>query len=124
MSDAGGVNDQQALATNDPAKSNRVDDEAASVAGEVTDQKPGNKMHVRVNSPYKVYYDGLAVSLSAENLTGPFDVLPHHHNFISLLTPCELVIRAEDDPKKTTRILISGGLLHVKADSVIVFLDV
>ncbi len=79
-------------------------------------------MEVKVYSPFHDYYDGTAFSLSAENTTGPFDVLPRHHNFISLLSPCEMVLRT---PKKgEQKILISGGIMHVKADKVIVFLDV
>lgn len=79
-------------------------------------------MKVKVHSPFHDYYDGFAFSLSGENTTGPFDILPHHHNFISLLLPCELVIRTVKEGER--RIRISGGILHVKADSVVVFLDV
>lgn len=79
-------------------------------------------MKVKVYSPFHDYYDGEALSVSAENATGPFDILPRHHNFISLLTGSEIIIRPVGD--KIQRILISGGLMHVKADQVIVFLDV
>lgn len=79
-------------------------------------------MYVRVYSPYREYYDGQAFSISAENATGPFDILPRHHNFISLLTPCDIVIRTVN--KGDRRIRIAGGLMHVKADQTIVFLDV
>ena len=78
-------------------------------------------MNVKIHSPFKNYYDGDAFSISGENATGPFDILPRHHNFISLLNPCELVVRS---PKGDEKILIGGGLMHVKADKVIVFLDV
>ncbi len=84
--------------------------------------KTKNKlMAVKVHSPFKVYFDGPAFSISAENLVGPFDVLPGHHNFITLLKACEITIRSEDGEQ---RINISGGIMHVKADKVIVFLDV
>lgn len=78
-------------------------------------------MHVKVYSPFQVYFDENALSVSGVNGTGPFDVLPKHHKFISLLSPCELVIRAS---RGEQRIRISGGLMHVKADKVVVFLDV
>ena len=78
-------------------------------------------MQLKVYSPFKVYFDGQAFSISGESLTGPFDILPKHHNFITLLTPCELVIRTD---KSDENISISGGIMHVKADDVIVFLDV
>jgi hypothetical protein len=79
-------------------------------------------MKVKVYSPFRDYFDGEAFSLTAENATGAFDILPKHHNFISLLSPCDLIVRTIADREQ--RIQISGGLLHVKADSVIVFLDV
>ncbi|HVX57865.1 MAG TPA: hypothetical protein VHA37_09135, partial [Candidatus Saccharimonadales bacterium] len=79
-------------------------------------------MRVHVHSPFRDYYDGLAFSLSAVNATGPFDILPRHHNFISLLLPCDVVIRTVEEGER--RIRISGGIIHVKADQVIVFLDV
>lgn len=79
------------------------------------------EMHIKVYSPFKVYFDEAGESISAQNATGPFDILPRHHNFITLLSPCELVIRAKG---REQRIRISGGLMHVKADQVIVFLDI
>ena len=82
----------------------------------------GLSMRVKVYSPFRDYYDGQAFSLTAENATGVFDVLPKHHSFISLLSPCELIVRTVEDGEQ--RIQISGGLLHVKSDSVVVFLDV
>lgn len=79
-------------------------------------------MRVKVYSPFKDYYDGQAFSISAENATGPFDILPRHHNFLSLLMACELTVRTVN--KGDRKIRISGGLMHVKADQIIVFLDV
>ncbi len=79
------------------------------------------ELHVKVYSPYQVYFDRNAYSVSAVNATGPFDILPKHHNFITLLEPCELVIRTSQGDVK---IRIARGIIHVKADRAIVFLDV
>ena len=79
-------------------------------------------MRVKVHSPYKTYFDGDAYSLSGENVTGPFDILPRHHNFMALLLPCELIIRPVSG--MDTRVRISGGLMHVKSDRVTIFLDI
>jgi F0F1-type ATP synthase epsilon subunit len=79
-------------------------------------------MNVRIYSPFRDYYDGPAFSVTAENATGPFDILPKHHNFISLLLPCDLIVRTAG--KAYQKIRISGGIMHVKADRVIIFLDV
>jgi F0F1-type ATP synthase epsilon subunit len=79
-------------------------------------------MHIKVYSPFKVYFDVEGSSISATNETGPFDILPHHHNFITLLGAGDLVARPVQGPPQT--IHISGGIMHVKQDNVVVFLDV
>jgi F0F1-type ATP synthase epsilon subunit len=81
----------------------------------------GKHMHVKVYAPFKVYFDGEASSISAVNMTGPFDVLPQHHNFMTLLSAGDIVVRNERGEDKIT---ISRGVMHVKKDEVIVFLDV
>ncbi len=86
-----------------------------------TSEIPKGKMHVKVYAPFKVYYDGPAESISAENTTGPFDVLATHHNFMTLLSPCEIVVRNGEQEEK---VKITRGIMHVKKDEIIVFLDV
>jgi F0F1-type ATP synthase epsilon subunit len=94
-----------------------VDDGKPSVAA-----KPKKDiLQVKVHSPFKVYFEGEADSVSAENNTGPFDILPKHHKFITLLNPCDLVVRSSEGEK---RIRIARGIMHVKANTVNVFLDV
>ncbi len=78
-------------------------------------------MHLKVYSPFKTYFDDNAFSVSAVNATGPFDILPHHHNFMTLLGNGNIVIRSTHGEQK---IRISQGIMHVKKDRVIVFLDV
>jgi F0F1-type ATP synthase epsilon subunit len=81
----------------------------------------GKYMHVKVYAPFKTYFDGEALSISAANDTGPFDILPKHHNFMTLLNTCDVTVRADSGEEK---IPIQRGMMHVKADEVIVFLDV
>lgn len=108
-----------------------IQDPAHAVLAEKSlETKPAEKqgislqeMRVKVYSQQRVYFDELATSISAVNATGPFDVLPGHHNFISLLDACELEIRRPSG-KETQKIKISGGLIHVKADRTTVFLDI
>jgi F0F1-type ATP synthase epsilon subunit len=107
--------------TDQPARTEQ--DERAALQ-DFSQAKSADKlsMHVRIYAPFREYYDGPAFSISAENATGPFDVLPKHHNFISLLLPCDLVLRTVSKGDQTIR--ISGGIIHVKTDEVIIFLDV
>ncbi len=79
------------------------------------------KFHLKVYSPFKTYYDDDVVSISAVNDTGPFDILGKHKNFMTLINPCDLVIR---NGKVEEKVPINRGIMHVKSDKVIVFLDI
>ena len=92
------------------------DTEATSVARE----KP--TISVKVYAPFKVYYEGDAYSISAVNATGPFDILPQHHNFLCMLVPCLLKIQTAAGTVETVK--IHRALMDVKADRVVVFMDV
>lgn len=78
-------------------------------------------MHVKIYGSFNIYVDEEAYSVSAVNLSGPFDVLPRHRNFITILEPCEIAVCT---PYETKRIRIDNGVMHVHADKVTVFLDV
>jgi F0F1-type ATP synthase epsilon subunit len=84
--------------------------------------KKDGPLKVKVYSPFNTYYDGEADSISAENDTGPFDVLLGHRNFLTLLNPCDIIVRRQGQDEE--KISITRGLMHVKKDEVIVFLDV
>lgn len=118
------VDDRQVIGRPATGSQTRAEREEAKAVKEFKNAKIGGQltMRVRVYSPFRDYYDGDAFSITAVNATGPFDILPRHHNFISLLSACDLVIRSAAAGEQ--KIIISGGIMHVKADQVIVFLDV
>lgn len=87
----------------------------------IPDAPQTGSIHVKVYAPFKVYYDGQADSISAVNTTGPFDILGKHHNFMTLLSPGDIIVRSGEREEKIT---ITRGIMHVKADDIIVFLDV
>jgi len=89
-------------------------------ASRAPDGKP--RMMVKVYAPFQVYFEGEATSVSAENATGPFDILPQHHNFLCMLVPSSLIIRTSEGGSKTIK--VHRALLHVKADRLVVFMDV
>ncbi len=76
---------------------------------------------VKVYSPFQTYFDNAAYSVSAVNGTGPFDVLPGHKNFLSLLLPGEVIVRTSRDEEK---LKIDRGIMHVHDNTVTIFLDV
>jgi F0F1-type ATP synthase epsilon subunit len=91
----------------------------APPAPDMVDGKP--VVFLKIYSPFRTYYNDKAFSVSAENQTGMFDVLPQHHSFMSLLNACEVVVQA---PAGRKVIKISGGLMYVRNNEVQVFLDV
>lgn len=105
----------------DASTGEMVEDKQASAekTAAVDSKKP--TIHIKVYAPFKVYYEGEAYSLSAVNETGPFDILPHHHNFLCMLLPCDMVIRT---PYEVKTVKISRALMHVSAEKVTVFVDV
>jgi len=93
------------------------------MAKKATAQKStATQFHLKIYSPFKTYYEGDVDSLTAENDTGMFDILAQHHNFLTLLNPCEMIIKVKD--KDDEKIKITRGIMQVKADNVVVFLDV
>ena len=104
-----------------------AEDAPAQVAEEKSEQEPKAtsgklSMDVKVYAPFQVYFEGEAVSVSASNATGPFDILPKHHNFLCMLVPCTLTVQPVEGQAKNIK--IHRALMHVKADRVVVFMDV
>lgn len=79
------------------------------------------RLKVKIFSPYQNYYQGEAVSLSATNRTGPFDVLAGHINFFSLLTGGTVVLNTGF---QQLEFQISRGILRVNRDEITLFADV
>jgi F0F1-type ATP synthase epsilon subunit len=83
--------------------------------------KNAKRFKAKIFSPYQTYYQGEAVSLSAANRTGPFDILPGHINFFSLLTGGTVVINTGF---QRLEFQIGRGVLRVNSDEVTLFADV
>ena len=96
---------------------------AAAAPAAVPDPKApiGKDMHIKVYSPFQTYFDDRANSISAINDTGPFDILTGHRNFMTLVSACEIIIRTDSGEQK---IKIARAVMHVKANDIVVFLDV
>lgn len=83
--------------------------------------KNDQRLTVKIFSPYQTYYQGEAVSLSAVNRTGPFDILPGHINFFSLLTGGTVVLNTGF---QRLEFQIARGIIRVSRDDVTLFADV
>ncbi|HEY4964091.1 MAG TPA: hypothetical protein VIH90_05340 [Candidatus Saccharimonadales bacterium] len=114
----------QILEQNDDANESAAEKEFDQAARDIVGKQKDDQltMFIKVSSPFNIYFEGQAFSISAENDTGLFDILPKHHNFMCLLKPCTVIIRTVKGEEQ--KIDIGGGLMHVKADKVTVFLDI
>ncbi len=72
-----------------------------------------------VRTPERVVFNGEAKAVSSVNERGPFDVLPAHQNFITLIRE-HLTIHGE--AKDSQEIPVQGGVMKVNENSVQVFL--
>jgi len=75
-------------------------------------------LNVVARAPFKLYYDGPALSLSAANAVGKFDILPGHADLFSMLVPCEVYIETDKEPVVFT---VSSGIVTVRSDEVYLF---
>ncbi len=81
-----------------------------------TKEKP--VLHVIARAPFTLYYDGPALSLSALNAVGKFDILPGHADFFSMLEAGEVYIETDKEPIIFN---IATGIVTVRADEVLLF---
>ncbi len=82
-------------------------------------QKP-SLLTVIAREPFKVHYEGPARVVSATNKVGRFDVLPGHADFFSVMSPGEVVIETETE---TVNFAVSGGIIGVRDDEVMLFVN-
>jgi F-type H+-transporting ATPase subunit epsilon len=79
------------------------------------------RLHARVMSPTQTLYDGPALSVSAKNKVGPFDILADHANFFSLLTAGDIAVNTGF---QSLAFPIQHGIVKVKNNNVTLFIDI
>ena len=88
-----------------------------------TQEKASNlkRFKVKISSPYQTYFQGEAVSLTAANKKGPFDILAGHINFFSLLTASQVIV---DTGFQRLEFPLTRGIIRVQKDEVTIFADI
>ena len=81
------------------------------------------QLHVIARSPFHIYYEGEAERVSAVNAVGPFDLLPGHADFFSIMTPGEVTIETKPDTEPIT-FKISNGIATVQDGQVMLFVNI
>lgn len=79
------------------------------------------QLEVKLYSQFHVYFEGGAESVTALNKTGPFDILPGHANFFTLLTEGKVKIMSGGEPFEYS---VSRGVAQVSDNKVKVFVDI
>jgi F0F1-type ATP synthase epsilon subunit len=76
---------------------------------------------VTIYSPFHTYFKGQALALSAENSSGAFDILARHEDFLSVLSPCTVVVQT---PEGRQEFPLQRGILQVNDSTVWLFANV
>ncbi len=79
------------------------------------------QLTAKLYSQFHVYFEGGAESVTAQNDTGPFDILPGHANFFTLLTEGKVVIMSGGEPFEYE---VTRGVIQVYDNDVKVFVDI
>lgn len=82
---------------------------------------PSKEMYVKISNADKLVFEGNATAISSYNEKGPFDILPLHANFISIIQN-ELIIH--ESKGKTQEMKIGSGILKAVENKVLVFLGI
>lgn len=93
-------------------------DSAYLVARRIRELWMSPKLHIKVISPAQTFYEGPAVSVSAVNKVGPFDVLADHANFFSLLSEGNAVVNTGT---QNLTFPINHGLIKVHDNDITLF---
>ena len=78
-------------------------------------------LRVNLRSPYQNYFSGSATSVTAINRLGPFDILPNHTPFFSLLVSGVVTVQTASE---RLEFKIQNGIIRTKNNQVDVFLNI
>lgn len=77
---------------------------------------------VKIISPKIEYFNGSALSVSSVNSVGPFDILPEHGNFITLVKNIPIIIRQPNKQEQTFTFPLA--VFYAKKNLVTIFTDI
>lgn len=79
-------------------------------------------LHVRIVSPKGPIFQGEVLSVSSINSKGPFDILPLHANFVTLIENQPIKIRTPD--KKSVAYTFPLAIVYARTDAVDIYTDI
>ncbi len=78
-------------------------------------------LHVRINSPEKLIWEGEADSVTSENSAGPFDILPMHANFITLIKKKPINVIFDKKPHVFN---FSNSVIYAHGNKVLIYTNI
>jgi len=76
-------------------------------------------LHVRIISPQELILDTEAQSVSSKNSQGPFDVLPQHANFITIVENQPIVVKLKAQKPQIFKFPLA--IIYVTEDKVNIY---
>jgi len=80
-----------------------------------------DRLSVRINSPEKFIWEGEAVSVSSVNNNGPFDILPLHANFITIIRNTPIRVNTGQEVKDFT---FPNAIIYAHANAVSIYTNI
>ena len=80
-----------------------------------------DQLHVRINSPEKIIWEADAAWVSSKNEQGPFDILPFHANFVTILENSLIRINTGTEIKEFT---FPHSVVYVHANKVYIYTNI
>ncbi len=79
-------------------------------------------LNVRISNAAEIVWEGAAHSVSSENAQGPFDILPMHENFITLVKDKPINIVTAEGKTMVQHFPVS--VIYNVGDTVRIFTDI
>lgn len=80
-------------------------------------------LSVKIMNPNEILWEGEANSISSKNASGPFDILPQHANFITLIKEkVPIIVRSASEGEK--EFLFDSAVIQVHGDNILIFTQI
>ena len=77
---------------------------------------------VTITSPDEQIWQGTAMSVSSENSDGPFDILPQHANFVTMVREKSITVRTVSEGEKVFS--YKNAVMSVSQNKVNIYYDI
>lgn len=85
------------------------------------DSSVKNVLSVRISSPDQIIWEGEAYSVSSVNSQGPFDILPYHINFITIIENQPIKIHTSS---KWEEFLYANAIIYNRNNKVLIYTNI